>query len=294
MKKTIYLILAISTIFTACTKDELPMPMENPVTTPVGEVLPEFTAIPDPTFENILISQGLDNILDGRIRTQNAVNYTGGLDLSNPNPTTTPGILDMTGIQAFRNIIWLNVYDNRNLKELDVSKNTKLVSLTVSNTDVSMLDLSKCTELLDANLQNLETLPEYGINHTKGLVYVNLTNNLKLQKLYLHGNRLKTINVKHLTNLTNLWLQYNLLEGDLDLSGLSNLDVIFLQNNKLSSVNVKGTKNGGLPRTCRAENNPLLTQIKVSNLSTVITHTNHLTSIGNTWWLKDAHTNYVQ
>lgn len=291
--KKIYLILAISSIFTACTKDELPMPISQNPNSPVTEVIPEFTAIPDPAFENILINIGLDNILDGRIRTQNAINYTGGLDLQNPN-VNNPGILNMTGIQAFRNIIWLNVTDNRNLKELDVTKNTKLVSLTTSNTDISTLDLSKCTELTDANLQNLETLPEYGVNHTKGLISVNLNNCFKLQKLYLIGNRLKTINVSHLSNLTNLWLQYNLLEGDLNLSGLSKLDVIFVNNNKLSTLNIKGTNNNGLPRSCRVDNNPNLTQVAVTNLQLVINHTNHLNSIGNIWWKKDNHTSYVQ
>lgn len=287
MKKTIYLVLGISLFFTACTKDELPTPITYNSQNPT-EVIPEFTAIPDPSFENALISLGLDNTFDGKIKTQSAINYTGGLDVKNK------GILDMTGIQAFRNIIWLNVTDNRNLKELDVTKNTKLVSLTTSNTDISVLDLSKCTELTDANLQNLETLPEYGINHTKGLISLNITNCYKLQKLYLTANRLKTLNVSHLTNLTNLWANYNLLEGDLNVSGISKLDVIVLDNNKISTLNIKGTNNNGLPRTCKVDNNPNLTQVKVTNLSTVISHTNYLASIGNIWWLKDTHTNYVQ
>lgn len=287
MKKTIYLVLGISLFFTACTKDELPTPITYNSQNPT-EVIPEFTAIPDPSFENALISLGLDNTFDGKIKTQSAINYTGGLDVKNK------GILDMTGIQAFRNITWLNVTDNRNLKELDVTKNTKLVSLTTSNTDISVLDLSKCTELTDANLQNLETLPEYGVNHTKGLISLNVANCYKLQKLYLTANRLKTLNISHLTNLTNLWANYNLLEGDLNVSGLSKLDVIVLDNNKISTLNVKGTNNNGLPRTCKVDNNPDLTQVKVTNLSTVISHTNYLASIGNIWWLKDAHTNYVQ
>lgn len=287
MKKTIYLVLGISLFFTACTKDELPTPITYNSQNPT-EVIPEFTAIPDPSFENALISLGLDNTFDGKIKTQSAINYTGGLDVKNK------GILDMTGIQAFRNITWLNVTDNRNLKELDVTKNTKLVSLTTSNTDISVLDLSKCTELTDANLQNLETLPEYGVNHTKGLISLNVTNCYKLQKLYLTANRLKTLNISHLTNLTNLWANYNLLEGDLNVSGLSKLDVIVLDNNKISTLNIKGTNNNGLPRTCKVDNNPNLTQVKVTNLSTVISHTNYLASIGNIWWLKDTHTNYVQ
>ena len=102
MKKTIYLVLAISSIFTACTKDELPTPISQSSQNPI-EVIPEFTSIPDPAFENILIAKGLDNVLDGRIRTQNAINYTDGLDLKNTNLNNT-GILDMTGIQAFKNI----------------------------------------------------------------------------------------------------------------------------------------------------------------------------------------------
>lgn len=291
MKSSMHYVLIAFLFFASCRSEESESKQSN---TTITEVLPEFTSIPDPTFEKILISIGLDNILDGRIRTQNALNYTGGLDLSNPNPTTTAGILDMTGIQAFRNIIWLNVYDNRNLKELDVSKNTKLISLTVSNTDVSTLDISKCTELLDANFQNLETLPEYGVLHTKGLTSIDFSNNLKLEKIYLIGNRLKTINVRHLTNLTNLWANYNLLEGNLNLSDLSKLDVIVLHNNKLSSLNIKGTNNNGLPRTCMVYNNPTLTQVLVTDVTRVVNHANYLASINNTWYRKDTHTNYVQ
>ncbi len=286
MKKIIYIVFSFSIIFCSCKKDK------SPVTTPPAPI-PEFTSIPDQTFESILITLRLDDVLDGKIRTQNAINYTGGLDLKNTN-INNPGILDMTGIQAFQNIIWLNITDNRNLKVLDVTKNTKLVSLTTSNTDISTLDLTKCTELTDANLQNLETLPEYGVNHTKGLVSVDLSNCMKLQKLYLIGNRLRSISVKHLSNLTNLWLPFNLLEGELDLSGMSKLDVIVLHNNNLSKVNIKGTFNNGVPRTCRTINNPSLTQIRVTNLSAINSYVAYLNSIGNIWYEKDNHTSYIE
>src|SRR5690606_28331151 len=84
----------------------------------------QYTLIPDPIFENRLITAGIDSnpVLDGQILTADANAFTGLLSLSNR------GINDLTGIEAFINITQLNV-DWNNITNLDLTNNTLLTKV---------------------------------------------------------------------------------------------------------------------------------------------------------------------
>ncbi len=96
-------------------------------------------SIPDNTFLNALIEQGVDADGDGFISYSEAGSVT-SIDVN------TKGIVDMTGIEAFVNIDVLDCSQNQ-ITSLDVSHNLELAELDCSNNQLTSLDVSKCSEL---------------------------------------------------------------------------------------------------------------------------------------------------
>ena len=99
----------------------------------------QFTSIPDPGFENALISYGIDTILDGQVLTQN-ISGIQFLDVSDF------GISNLTGIEDFTNLVYLDCYDNL-LTHLDVSSCTNLEWLDCESNSLFSLDVSQNTML---------------------------------------------------------------------------------------------------------------------------------------------------
>ncbi|WP_369013403.1 T9SS type A sorting domain-containing protein [Flavobacterium anhuiense] len=114
-------------------------------------------SIPDSRFEQKLIDLGIDTDgLNGKITIANASSVT-NLNLSNSNVT------DLTGIEYFTSLITLDVSNNQ-LTTVDVSKNLELETLNASSNQLTTLDLSKNTRLRIV----------YVVNNP--LVYLNLRN----------------------------------------------------------------------------------------------------------------------
>lgn len=288
--KYLYIFIA-ALLFQACSKSDSGSP-----SAPKQEPLPVFTSIPDVNFEKALIDKKLDTILDAKVRIANIINLE-QLFLDQA------GILNMTGIQAFKNLKNLSVYKNANLKTLDVTQNTKLTNLCISDCDISTIDISQNTELVEITFQNYAGADTpYGT--TKGLTSLDLSTNTKLQKIYLGANRLTSLSVSNCPNLVDLWIgsgewQFNNPKGgnfieSLDLSNNPRLNVIIADNNRLNYLNIKGTANNGVPRTCTTKNNPNLLEIKVTNRVAVTNYVNYLNSINNIWYAKDPQTQYVE
>jgi hypothetical protein len=294
--KYIYVII-LALFFQGCSKSELATKSSVPEKPEVKqETIPVFTDIPDQNFEKALIERKLDTILDAKVRTVNIL-YIEQLFLDRA------GITNMTGIQAFKNLKNLSVYQNYNLKTLDVTQNTKLTNLCISDCDISTIDISKNTELVEITFQN-SSGPTTPYGTTKGLISIDLTKNKKLEKVYLWANRLTALDVSMCPNLVDLWIGAgewvsnsdkggNFIEY-LDLSKNPKLNVLMADNNKLTYLNIKGTANNGLPRTCVTKNNPNLLEIKVTNKKRVDDHAYYLKSIGNIWYTKDSQTQYVE
>ena len=95
-----------------------------------------ITIIPDPNFEQRLISFGYDNgPVNGYVYT-NDINAIDMLDVSSCN------ISDLTGIEGFSGLEYLYCYDNQ-LTSLDVSSNTILLYLSCEQNQFTTLDLSQ-------------------------------------------------------------------------------------------------------------------------------------------------------
>ena len=81
----------------------------------IHQAFGQYTQVPDPNFEQALIDLGIDSegILDGQFLTADAENVS-YLGVQNKN------INDLTGIEAFVDLEWLDAFEN-NISEIDLS-----------------------------------------------------------------------------------------------------------------------------------------------------------------------------
>lgn len=263
--------------------------------------LPEWTLIPDGNFEKSLISQGLDNIQDGKVLTSNI----SSLKLFRMEHAR---VKDMTGIESFISVENLFLWDN-DFTTINLTKNTKIKILGLSECPLNSIDLSKNTELVELDFQHNSTRandPTYAFGKTVGFTNLDLSKNTKLERIYVWMNRLKAIDVSMCPNLTDLWLSGgygdrgsgNPIES-LDLSKNPKFNVLVATDCNLKYLNIKGTANNGVPRTCTTKGNASLNEIKVNNIGAINSWRETAAGAGGTlvkevWYLKDDHTKYVE
>lgn len=158
----------------------------------------QYTAIPDPNFEQALIELGIDSDgqINGQMYTDDAVGVV-DLDVNNRN------ISDLTGIEAFIDLSNLGCTDNH-ITSLDLSGNLKLKNL---------------------------------ICNYNQLTSINVSQNLELLELYCGGNQLSTIDLGNNGLLERLDCYSNNFE-DIDLSKLANLQILDCGDNQFVSIDV--------------------------------------------------------
>lgn len=251
------------------------------------------TLIPDPSFERILIAQGIDNDGEnGKVRTL-SISALNSLSLND----STNKVSDLTGIQDFRALTTLRAGSN-NLKTVDLSQNTELIILELNDNQLTDIDLSNNPSLWSLSLRSnkLTTLDvstnlQLGTLHAEynQLTTVDFFKNSKLTGLYLGNNKIKEIDLSQNTKLTYFSISSNSLtsldlSNNLLLTGMScsenqitTLDLS--KNNKLSSLNVSSNKlynlnlnNGANSLITNISNssfkkNPYLTCIQVDNVA---------------------------
>lgn len=146
------------------------------------------------------------------------------------------GIESLAGIELFPNLETLICEDNR-LTSLDVSRNTKLVSLNCFGNELTGLDLSNNTSLESLTCGGT---PKFGA--------IDLSNNIALTALAYIGGSMREIDLSHNTELMSLWISTTPLEH-LDISdnrelasltiNITDLHTINMNNNdKLQYVNI--------------------------------------------------------
>jgi len=192
------------------------------------------TAIPSQAFENYLITQAYDDVLDGYILNSSAALVT-SIEI------TDSAIHSLAGLEAFVNLTELrcSAYNVR-LDSLDVSQNTKLELLDCGNNYLGELNVSNCLNLkylyCDYNsLQYLDISKNTNLIeldcHRNSLTEINITNNLKLEKLICHNNKLTDINFSKSYNLLYLDCGYNSFKS-INFSGCMSLTYLDFGNNK--------------------------------------------------------------
>jgi surface protein len=189
--------------------------------------------IPDANFKAVLLANTAINTTDdGEITYGEAEAYSGALKVDNQS------IAGLTGIEAFSNIVNLDCGQN-SLTEVDVSNNTNLKTLWVDNNDLTSIDISGLTQLVDFRC---------GAN---GITSLDLSNNTEINVLIVSGNELSEIDVSDLTKLS---LQFSCDNNDLTSLDVSNnplLKRLFIQNNQITSLDLS--------------NNPDLTDVYLVN-----------------------------
>ena len=138
------------------------------------------TYVPDDNFENELLEQGYDAVLDDSVTTAN-IDTVKNLNLSSLN------ISDLTGIEDFISLTWLDCEQN-NLTTLDLSQNTALNYLDIDANALKTLDLSSNTAL---------TFFEGADNQ---LTSLDLSLNVALTEFYCENNQLTSLDFKNGNN----------------------------------------------------------------------------------------------
>ncbi|MDH7447527.1 hypothetical protein [Aquimarina sp. 2201CG14-23] len=206
-----------------------------------------LTYVPDDAFETFLENQGYGNgVIDDYVYTA-LVEVSEGFNLHNGL------VADMTGIEDFRDMWFLGCRNNTNLTSIDLSKNTKLTTVTLANNNLTSLDLSNNLLLekiyIDGNanlgpvdVSMLSSLNTLSISNT-GINSVAISNNPLLRLLNVNDN-----------NFT-----------ELDISAYPNIIQLRIANNQLTSLNVANGNNDNFT-WFDALGNPDLTCIKADKV----------------------------
>ena len=234
-------------VFTASNDNEVP----------VVEVEISDYFFPDDAFR-AYISEEIDLNKDGFLST-------GEIEAVTSIDVNERGISSLEGIEIFSNLVSLECEENdiRNLSgnALDVSNNTKLVSLNCSSNKLGYLDVSGNIRLkyldcsgcglrtldVSSNLaleelycsDNRVTYDEHGeeTENYQGLSVLNVSKNTQLRTLVCGWNLLKTLNVKNNRRLTDLSCPSNNLSA-LDVSRNSKLQYLECALNDIAVIDI--------------------------------------------------------
>ncbi len=183
---------------------------------PPGPVEINDTNFPDPIFRQFILDE-VDTVSDGTLSVAELKAIT---DLFLWNK----GISDLTGIEYFTKLTYLNCSNNE-LTELDLSNNPELVDLSCSFNNLTSLDVT--------NNPKLETLDCYENNLTS----LNVSNNPNLIRLACWTNALDSLDVTQNKKLVELYCGDNALTS-LDVTQNIQLAELGTWNNNLTSLNV--------------------------------------------------------
>jgi len=201
----------------------------------------QIVPIPDTNFKNYLLNHpGINTNSDNEIQVLEALNFTDSI--------FCPGmqIYDLTGIEAFENIVYLSCVNNQ-LEGLDVSHNTALQSLICAMNHISSLDVSANTNLRNLRcslnpIQSLNTANnpnlEYLYCESNGLSVLDVSQNPDLIELYCTSNSIQTLNLINQTSLVRLDCSSNPL-NQLDLAPVTALEYIMCNGSQLPFVSLE-------------------------------------------------------
>lgn len=215
------------------------------------------TLISDPNFEQALIDNGYDNVLDGYV-------LTASIDTVTELYVNNKAISNLSGLNNFVMLKKLWCHQNQ-LITLDVSQNFFLENLSCSNNFLTTLDVSQ-----NVNLQ-------YLFCSMNELTTLDLSQNTALIRIECEDNDLSSIDILQCINLIILDCGANLLTA-LNVTQNNSLRALNCGTNQLTNLDV--TQNDSLEYlVCHV--NPL-GSLDVSN-NTILNHLdcdfNELTSL---------------
>lgn len=156
------------------------------------------TYVPDDAFEQHLIDEGYDTVMDDYVYTHRIddIDYLFMNDL---------GIADLTGIQDFEALETLHCSDN-SLTTIDVTNNTNLSQLYCSHNNLTILDITTLSDLfiLECSYNDISTL--------------DLSNNLLLEHIGIGSTLIESLDLSNQSNIT--W--FEAINGQLESLNLEN------------------------------------------------------------------------
>lgn len=222
----------------------------------------DFVEIPDANFEQALIDSNIDSdgVINHQILRSDAENVT-DLNVTNPKFAFYPNtanqaivnveekIQDLTGLEAFINITKLSCWENA-LTQINLSQNTKLVTLELINNEITSIDVSgnpdleifwlegnALTEVDVSNNTKLKNIA-LGLNEISAL---DISKNTALNVLTVEGNNLSSIDVSNNTELKQIWLADNPDFEKVDFSKNSKLYNIGIYNTSITTLDLSNT-----------------------------------------------------
>ncbi|MCX7551005.1 T9SS type A sorting domain-containing protein [Xanthomarina sp. F2636L] len=161
----------------------------------------QYTLVPDDNFEQALIDAGIDSnpILDNQILTSEAHAFNGSLSMTNL------GISDLTGVEAFINMLEIVFNYNPGITNVDLSSCTSLLSISgIGCSGLTSINITGLANLTTLNLKNAD------------LFALDVTTNSALKNLNLRKNSISSLDLSQ-----NSVIDY----VDLKLNGLTYLDL---------------------------------------------------------------------
>ncbi|WP_405385020.1 Calx-beta domain-containing protein [Maribacter sp. LLG6340-A2] len=161
----------------------------------------QVTLIPDSNFEQALIDQNYDDVLDGSVLTSNIQNIT-FLNLTNDDNFNINeneiglGITDLTGIKDFTSLVELWVQGN-DLTSLDLEGLTTIEDIRAFYNDIENLNINGLTNLEIAGLD------------FNNIASLDLSSNTSLRIFDIANNNLLSLDIRGLSALTNMNIQNN-------------------------------------------------------------------------------------
>lgn len=210
---------------------------------------PDIVFIPDANFKNILVTANNENQAaqdlihnftiidandDGEIQYSEAENIS-YLSLAQAN------IADLTGIEAFINLMYLNCGYNSQLTTINTSTLPLLENISTSHCALSTLDLTNNHNLkmINCEYNNLSSLD---FSQSPLMTFIRCQN-----------NNLNSINLTGLTLLDDLWVSNNHLTA-LNTTDLDSIRVLNLGTNSITSLSLAGL---GLLQDLNCEENQI-------------------------------------
>lgn len=215
--------------------------------------------IPDIIFKRKIINAGFDANNDGEISYSEAKTID-TLYVAEPDPTVwNPKIVDLTGVETFKNLVYFNCSYNSITGDIDLSNNVNLVYLNVGVNNISSLNLYNLKQLreLDIILNELDELDLSTNTNLRvlnislnNLTHIDITNNINLEVFSFLGNSFTNIDFTHNINLRELAISgahHNIYALDisncseLEELSVSYIDIFILdisQNKKLQRLTV--------------------------------------------------------
>ena len=212
-----------------------------------GDVVINNTNFPDENFK-IYVSRCFDKDNNG-VLSKSECEEVKKLEINELDIET------IKGIQHFTNLEELYCYKNK-LAYADLRKNTKIIKLFMSdNKLLGDIDLSQNTQLQDLDLSNNE------------LHKIDLSQNKSLKILYISNNHLEKLDLKNNAELTNIVCSNNEI-SELDISENKKLIMINCGSNKLTSFDVS---NNSLLQRLDLDDNTSLESINLATLNSLKT-----------------------